>query len=100
MIPEIHVIPFEVQRGGAEAAALHQLVGLASQSFLDVLPRDACKEALTIDAKLAADFSEHVVPRNVLIVSPVRLEQCASEWNELAIRLEQDAAAHRFDAVN
>src|SRR5262249_5522928 len=34
------------------------------------------------------------------IVAPVRLEQRTSERNELAVRLEQDAATHRFDAVD
>jgi len=62
IIPEIHVVPIEVERGGAETAALHKLIGIGSQSVLDALLRDACEEALALDAQLDADRGQHIVP--------------------------------------
>ena len=53
-----------------------------------------------IDADLGADLGQHRHLRDVLVVAPIGLERRQRERHQLALGLQQDAAAHRLHAVH
>ena len=73
---------------------------MRAQLVLDRLLLDAFEQFVGIDADLAADLAQHRDLRDVLVVAPVGLERRQRERHQLALRLQQDAAAHRAHAVH
>src|SRR3954451_19767360 len=71
VVAEIHVRLVDKDGRRAEAAARHHLVGIFLQLILDRLIGDALEERCRFDADALANFREHRVLRDILVLAPV-----------------------------
>src|SRR3979411_2884974 len=74
VVAEIHVGPVDEDGRRTKNAARHYLIGIGLELVLDRLLADPGQESCRINADALANFRQHRVLRDVLVLAPINLE--------------------------